>query len=376
MSDRRLADGRMAEGATAGFAVAPDRRLRLRRSVLILLVGEGTLRAWLRRGERVETLGRLVEGAPQTGDGEGLAGILRRLAGSRRRRSVTVVLRLGANAGLVREDLLPRRAARDLERILANRIDMLTPWPAEEVIFTCWNLRRREGGGIAVSVAVARRAQVEAAMGLLGRFGLRPDIVDFVVDAPASAPRFDLLRPPPRSRWPMVVRSAAAVLLLASAAAGVRIGFEIAAVESRINATRTRLDLLRRELASRTTVRAEAGAGEAAAEALAELRRTHASPLRLLDAMSRLLPDEVWLESLRLEGRALELRGIARDTAVLARIFEGSPDFAGLRFTAPAVRVENAAAEGEPMVRFGLAVEAAGRLLLEPAARDAPGNEP
>ncbi len=367
MSDRRLPGGRPAGTSAAGFAVAADRRLRLRRSVLILLAGDGGLRAWLRRGEKVEALGRLAEGAPETRTGEGLAGLLRRLAGSRRRRSVTVVLRLSANAGLVREDLLPRRAARNLGRILAHRIDLLTPWPADEAIFTCWNLRRREGGRIAVTVAVARKAQVDAALTALARFDLRPDIVDFVVDAPTAPPRFDLLLPPPESRLPAIMRGAAVAALALLLLAGVRLGFELAAVESRINAGQIRLELLRRELAARTPVQPEADAPGTEAELVRELGAERASPLRLVDAMSRLLPDEVWLESLRMEGRKVEIRGVARDTAALARLFEASPDFSGLRFTAPAVRVEDAGGEGGPMVRFGLGVEAGGGLLLDAA---------
>ncbi len=363
MSDRRLPRKRHRGSPDGGFPIATDRRLRLRRSVLILLVGDGGLRAWLRRGEKIEVLGRLPGPVSADEGGADLARLLERLAGSRRRRSVSVVLRLEANAGLVREDLLPGRAARDLEEILVNRIDVLTPWSAEEVLFTCWNLRRREGGRLAVSLAVARKARVEAGLAVLRRFGLTPDIVDFVVDAPTAPPRFDLVLPPPRSRLPDLLRATAVAALGSLAIAGLWLGFEVADVDRRLAAREERLEILRQELANRIeTVREEEG-GPSAARLLSRLGGERASPLRLLDALSRLLPDRVWLEDLVLRGRNLEIRGIAEDPAELVRLFESSPDFADPRFVAPAVRVAAEGTEGPARVRFALAVEVGGGLL-------------
>ncbi len=363
MSDRRLPSGRAAGKMERGFVAAPDRRLRLRRSVLILLVGDGTLRAWLRRGERIEVLGRLPVAASAEGGSADLAGLLERLAGSRRRRSVTVVLRLDANAGLVREDLLPKRAARDLERVLANRIDVLTPWTVEDAVFTCWDLRERDDGRITVSVAVARKARVEAAQAVVRRFGLRPDIVDFVVDAPTAPPRFDLLLPPPRSRLPGLLRGGAVAVLAATVGAGLLMGYELAAVEERIAMRKDRLQEMREELARRIATPAEDDVARSASRTVARIGTERVSPLRLLDALTRLLPDRVWLESLVLRGRDLEIRGMAEDTAELARLFEDSAEFSDPRFVAPVVSAGNDTPEGRPVVRFALALEAGGALL-------------
>ncbi len=364
MSDRQLPSG---GGRNSGFAIAADRRLRLRRTVVILLIGDGMLRAWLRRGDRIEALGRMRTEPAARGGNDALAGLLARLADPRRRRSVTLVLRLPANAGLVCQDVLPRRAAGELQRILANRIDMLTPWSAEDAVFTCWNLQRRSDGRLEVTVAVARKSGVEAALATLRSFDLVPDIVDFVVDAPTSPPRFDLQRPPPQSRLPAVLRGTAVAALGLLALAGIRGGFELADLGERIAARQLRVEEMRRELAGRLEAARQEPAVPTAA-LLAELRRERVSPLRLLDAITRLLPDQVWLESLQLHGRTVAIEGIAEDTAVLARLFERSPDFTDLRFTAPAVRVVPAGSETRPMVRFALRVEAGGALLLAPAA--------
>ncbi len=365
MSDRQLPRG---ASRNAGFAITADRRLRLRRTVVILLVGDGMLRAWLRRGERIEALGRMRADPAAREGSDALSALLARLANPRRRRSVTLVLRLAANAGLICQDVLPGRAAGELQPILANRIDMLTPWSAEDAVFTCWNPQRRGDGRLAVTVAVARKAAVEAALASLRGFDLVPDIVDFVVDAPTSPPRFDLLRPPPESRVPAVLRGTAVAALGLLALAAVRGGFELADLEDRIAARQLRLEEMRRELAGRLEAVRQQGPAVSATGLLLELRRERTSPLRLLDAMTRLLPDQVWLESLQLRGRSVAIGGIAEDTAVLARLFERSPDFTDLRFTAPAVRVEPGGSETRPMVRFALTVEAGGALLLAPAA--------
>ncbi len=375
MSDRRLPRARRGL-PDAGFPIAADPRLRPRRSVLILLVGDGGLRAWLRRGEKIEVLGRLPGPSSGTGGGADLSRLLERLAGGRQRRSVTVVLRLEANAGLVREDLLPKRAARDLEQILVNRIDVLTPWSAEEVLFTCWNLRRRDGGRLAVSLAAARKARVEAGLAVVRRFGLTPDIVDFVVDAPTAPPRFDLMLPPPRSRLPGLLRATAATTLGLLALAGLWLGLELADLDRRLAARQERLEMVRRELASRIEALREEEGGPSAARLLARLGGERASPLRLLDALSRLLPDGVWLESLVLRERDLEIRGIAEDPAELVRLFESSPDFADPRFVAPAVRVAAEGREGPAEIRFALAVEVGGGLLAMHRSPASTAEEP
>jgi general secretion pathway protein L len=81
------------------------------------------------------------------------------------------------------------------------------------------------------------------------------------------------------------------------------------------------------------------------------------SPIVVLEVLSRLLPDGVWLTGLSLQGDTLSITGFAREPARLIPLLEQSPHFAEVAFRAPSTQTTVRVADGRDMSleRFSLA---------------------
>ncbi len=366
MSDRGLGlRDRTFSILSARSLPPPDPALRIRHPCGILLWENGSFRAWIRhRDGRIDRLGLLrCADAEERAVGE-TATALARL----RREARDVVLRLPGDCGLLRREILPAQAARELDNVLRHRIDVLTPWAAEQCLYHGWITGRRRDGRIEVAVAAAPRAPFEAALAGVRRFGLEPDVCDFAVGDPTAPPAFDL-RPgiagrASRSRRRLTALVAALLLLVGGGLLVERLASYRAASER----AKARIEELREQLQRIEPQPAAGGPTAQVRSTIQEFRAAHPSPLSLLDALSRLLPDEVWLDRLLLEGRRLELHGYAADSARLLALMERSPLFAGTRFLGPTVKVRRLADGG--------AEETRERFLLETRVQALPGELP
>jgi general secretion pathway protein L len=68
---------------------------------------------------------------------------------------------------------------------------------------------------------------------------------------------------------------------------------------------------------------------------LQEVKLARISTLELLEELSRVLPDTVWLSEFRLEGDALDVSGLAKSGAALPPLFARSAIFSEAALTAP-----------------------------------------
>ena len=59
----------------------------------------------------------------------------------------------------------------------------------------------------------------------------------------------------------------------------------------------------------------------------------------MLETLSRLLPDNVWLSEVTLDGNELAFSGMAEDASVLIPLVEKAPEFEQARFHAPSTRM-------------------------------------
>jgi len=123
------------------------------------------------------------------------------------------------------------------------------------------------------------------------------------------------------------------VLLVAVAAAGVALAADFVIggdLEARQN------ELARTITARRVQLRA--GQGGVARDATALLaRRKHETPATVivLEALSKILPDDTYVTELRVEGNKLQIIGVTRDAPGLIRLIEHSPHFTRATFFAP-----------------------------------------
>ena len=101
-----------------------------RRHTLVLQVERPFARVYERRGRRLESVGSLVLG--DASPGTPTPPVEFRLRQALARHKNATVLVLGEDDALTITDALPAAAEGDIARIMAHKLDLLTPWSAEQ----------------------------------------------------------------------------------------------------------------------------------------------------------------------------------------------------------------------------------------------------
>jgi general secretion pathway protein L len=336
------------------------------RNAVILFYDRRQVTGAVRRGARLKELGsvRLPEMrgdtlAPMTSSQTAELDALHRAVKAAR---LPVWLRLPAALGLVCEDVLPPGAEADLGRIMAHKIDILTPWSAEQVHFDQRIARLRPDGQIEVTMVVAPRAGVDEARRRLAALGLPVDAVDLAEEDPWAPPVLDLIgsRGEARQRrgWGGLLLW---LLLVATTVGAAAAGHHIYKRERALEARRQLLSAIEQRLIDLPDLHTSIDAMRLQAGFVAEQRGATPAPLVVLEVLSRLLPDTVWLSSLTLEGDRLQISGYAHDPPALLALLEGSAHFSHVEFTAPSTRETITTPEGDAreVNRFSLAARVA-----------------
>jgi general secretion pathway protein L len=348
-----------------------SRRAAIRPDAVIVLYERGSARVAVRRRRGLNKLGtvRLGDGTrdePGSHLGEPVpAAILRAVRQSR----LPVMLRLPAATGLVCRDLLPATAERDLSVIMAHKLDILTPWSADQVHFDQRIEERRPDGQLDVSIVVAPRAAVAEARRRLAAVGIEPRGVDLVEDDPWAAPTVDLLHAVPaasrRPRWllPVVIP-----VMIAVVAGGVVLTQLILERQGLIAERRSHAEALEQHLADVPELRTTLDALRNETRFVAQQQRQAVSPLVVLEALSRLLPDTVWLSDLSLQGNMLTINGFADDAPAVVALVEGSPFFSNAEFRSPSTRERVPLPDGSErdVSRFTLAAQVEPTRTIDP----------
>jgi general secretion pathway protein L len=202
--------------------------------------------------------------------------------------------------------------------------------------------------------------------------GVRPAAVDVALPGGEGARTagVDLLRGGgggPVRRGPGLLRMLILLLTLALMVGAGLVGWQIYQ-RQRMLAEQARLAAgLEQRLADLPELRARIEAMRAQARFLADDRSSRPSPLLVLEALSRLLPDTVWLTEATLDGNEVAVSGMAEDASALIPLVEAAPEFEQVRFQAPSTRVTVRGVDGaeRQVERFAL------RAVVDPAAEPA-----
>lgn len=284
--------------------------------------------------------------------------------------ALPVWLRLPAACVLTRELDWPAMPMADLRRAARLDLDRQTPCAAEALWFDVVPLARDHARRrVSVLLVVAHRAAVEAALAALARahgihgaarvtFDAAPEIADRVALAPAAAAPEEAA-PAGLSAMlrPLLPRGLRARLLLACALLGaLNLALHAGAEEAR----RARLDEAVAEARQRAQrverLRAQMNERRQVREELMS-RRGDIRLLAVLDQLTRLIPDDAWLDSVEVRGASVYVTGTARVASSLVALIEISPMFADAQFRSP-VTPDRAAGgtEGAGRERFDMAI--------------------
>jgi general secretion pathway protein L len=235
--------------------------------------------------------------------------------------------------------VLPAAARPDPREAIALRMDELTPFTEEEVLFDVTAPTPVGTDRFAVHVFVVPRAAVSQRLAELASLGIAADAVIASetgeatgADVPNFAP--DILR---RRGIRSGVACGIACLLLVAAG-----GWLHWAVTDR---QRRELELLQDAVA---TAIADVRRANEIDQQIAALSATLTSPqarragtvgaLELLDGLARALPDDAYLTGLGWSGDEIVISGLAADASALIGQLEASPVLSEVRYSAPIAR--------------------------------------
>jgi general secretion pathway protein L len=282
-----------------------------------------------------ESNGRLVRRgeAPLAAEGAG-----RDLANLVPRPNSPVGIRLPRSACLIRRIELPAAARRDFDKILQLDLERSTPFRHQDIY--CDHVVEdgpARQGKIWVRQIVVKRELIDPIARQLASAGIEIGFADCWDEAGKPALPIDLLRgarhdtvSARRRLSPSVILGVCALVLAGSAVAIGLAKYEaaLASLEAETDAAKAKALAVRRSLTGLESSLAQ----------VAELRRLKAArppAIRVLDELTRLLPDDAWVSFLKIEGEAVEVTIVAPATGELLPLFERSPLFAAASLTAP-----------------------------------------
>ena len=235
---------------------------------------------------------------------------------------------------------LPRAATPFLDGVVRAQIDRLTPWTASDAVFG-WSAPADVGADkVRLTVAATARSEVtpiEKALVAarvhsvtMSTFAEEDRSSVIPILAGQSAGDDDARR----LRHGLILGLGAfglafACCLLAWIAIGGAYDSRLAELEAQITEQRAKL------------MGQQGSAADQALQALKKRKRATPSPVMVLEALSKTLPDDTYLTELRIEDGKLQIAGLADDASQLIHLIEQSRQFAHAAFFAPTVRGPN-----------------------------------
>ncbi len=241
---------------------------------------------------------------------------------------------------------LPKRATEFLDAMIRSQIDRLTPWTANEAVFSWTAPVETSNERIDLTVIAAPKTKLNPLIRLAEYCGAGSVTLYAAPQGPHPsagdlAPMHGGIKVfEKRVRGSLDVarvRRILAVVLL-TAAASTTLSLAIAGVVG------GRLDAQQQQLSGkiaerRAALRLKLATSDDSAQNLLA-RRKHATPssVMVLDALSQILPDNTYVTELRIEKDKLQIVGITQDAPSLIKLLEQSPHFTGATFFAPTTR--------------------------------------
>ena len=242
---------------------------------------------------------------------------------------------------------LPKRAVEFLDAMIRSQIDRLTPWAAHEAVFGHTTPVDIAGERIRTMVIAAPRTRLDSLVRMAESWRAASIVL-------LAAPEAELTTPDNRLGGTRLIEQHLRSSLDVGRVSRVLTALlAVAAVSAALSAATTvmlggKLDEQQRLLSQRISDRRVAlrldldGADSAALRGLLRRKQQSAADVVLLEALSRILPDNTSVTELRIEKDKLQIVGMTQDAPALVGLIERSPHFTRATFFAPTTR----AAEG------------------------------
>jgi general secretion pathway protein L len=278
---------------------------------------------------------------------------------------------LGRDEMLVRRVSMPAATEENLSQVIAFEMDRLTPFRADEVYYDQRVVARDAAAAtVQVQLAVARREIVDARLATLRDLGVSVQGVVVPEDAPSPGARLDLLPSGQRGERETANERATRNVVLGAVLVLLFVAMLLPAWQKReaIIALKPVVDKAKQE-ATATDAIARTLERQVADYNYVQSKKHAAPALAYLEEVSRLLPDNTWVQQFELKNagksREVQVTGETTSSSKLIEIFEQSTL---LQNAAPRGSVIRGSQPGTE--RFVIAAEARPRPLPEarPAA--------
>lgn len=279
-----------------------------------------------------------------------------------------LLLRLAEGQALRKSIKLPQAAEENLGQVLAFEMDRLTPFKADQVYYGARVANRLQATRqIGVELVLTPRAKLDALLDDLAACGWRPDLVDMAGSA-ASPGAYNLLPEKYRSvgsHWPrtagIALAGVVAVLLAALAALPIWSASSTAAdLEERVR----KVGKVAKEVEA---LRQETENLLHQASFLEEKKRKEPVLLDMLEELSRVIPDNTWLNGLQYKDRRIVMQGQSPSASSLIQMIEASPHFKNTSFVSPVTKDT-----GSGLERFQIASDVINGRFSEKSEAEAP----
>lgn len=271
----------------------------------------------------------------------GRAGDTRAEKRLRRARGGAVELRLAPNRILGRALNLPAAGREYLEPIIEHRLDRLTPWRPEKVLFGyAVDGETAADGTVSVAFAATSADLAAPSVARLEALDMAPTALGSAGEPLERPLRIDLYRGRRDVARRRLRRGVAGfvilmfALALPAAAASVWLGMT---ADQRLAALEKRL------ITKRAVLRAASGAGEAEGRDrdLIAAKTRETSVTVLIDTLASDIPTDTYLRELSIEGDKIRLVGLSGDAPALIGLLTANAALSGVRFAAPVTRTED-----------------------------------
>jgi general secretion pathway protein L len=226
--------------------------------------------------------------------------------------------------------------------MIRSQIDRLTPWAANDAVFSWSAPVEIAADRIHLTVVATPKAKVTPFVKLAEAWGVGSVALYASQDGEsATADETKVFEKHMRGSLDVVrVRRILSIVLLVAAIAAA-LSFVVADViggglESQ------QQQLSRRITERRALMRLSSGSsGDSAQTILARRKQNTPSSVLVLEALSEILPDNTYVTELRMEKDKLQIVGITQDAPSLVKMIEQSPHFTRATFFAPTTRSSN-----------------------------------
>lgn len=311
-------------GELASFVPASLRdRLAALRSRYVLVSDDAGLMLWRETGREREAMGRINQRA--------------RLGHPH---PLDVVLRIAAGKALRVAAPLPLAAERNLAQVVSFEFERLLPFRRNEAYYTHRIVARdKTARSLQIELTALPRAEIDVSAQAAARAGLHVTAVEIPAAESGDAPSLIALEKGaeagPASRGRLVLASLAALVLILGAAA---IALPFWHAEDHLVQLNAELATARHEAELSVKLQTQIDARLRDQHFLIDRRQHMPTVTELLDALTRLAPDDTWLTELQITGSDIRLTGASNSATALLGLIAQSASFRNAAFRSPVVQ--------------------------------------